>query len=102
MPFIALDPQGERIGDTVFETREAAAGACQDAAREDNADEAAAALYTVRSVVALTIELLIDGDSDDAYHVVDGLLDNGHVQDAINDHDFDDCGPLRVVSAVVR
>lgn len=49
--------------------------------------------------VTLVIELEIDGDPSDAFDVVDGLLDAGFLQDAINDHDRD-AGPLHVVSAV--
>lgn len=35
--YIALDPSGDRIGDT-YDSREAAAGACQDASREAGDD----------------------------------------------------------------
>lgn len=50
----------------------------------------------------LRIELEIEGDRDDAHHVVDTLLDNGVLQDAINEHEVADCGSLRVKVAVVR
>jgi hypothetical protein len=48
----------------------------------------------------ILIELEIEGDPQDAYHVVDAMLDNGCPQDDINDHEHDDAGPLRVKSAV--
>lgn len=50
--WIALDDNGNRIGDT-YETRDAAAGACQDAAREAGSDGDG---YEVK---ALTLDLSI-------------------------------------------
>lgn len=50
----------------------------------------------------LFIRLEIEGDPSDAFEVVDMLLDNGVPQDQINDHEHEDCGPLHVISAVVR
>lgn len=49
----------------------------------------------------IIVELEIDGDPADAYHVVDSLLDGGVFQDAINEHDFD-AGELRVTRATVK
>lgn len=50
----------------------------------------------------VVICLDIDGTDEDALAVVDALLDNGVPQDAINDHEVEDCGPLHVRSAIVR
>lgn len=50
----------------------------------------------------LYIILEIEGTAEDAFSVVDSLLDNGVPQDAINAHDVEGAGPLRVKSAVVR
>ncbi len=50
----------------------------------------------------IVIELEIEGDPRDAYHVVDRLLDAGFFQDAVNDHDVEDTGVLHVKSAVHR
>lgn len=52
--------------------------------------------------VTVSIVLDIEGSEADALHVVDRLLDNGVVQDPINEHEVDDAGPLHVTSAVVR
>lgn len=49
----------------------------------------------------ILIELIIDGDASDAHHVVDMILDAGLLQDAINEHDCDDAGPLHVTNAIV-
>ena len=49
----------------------------------------------------LHILLDVDGAANDALNVVDTLLDNGLLQDAINDHECDDAGPLHVRSALV-
>lgn len=49
----------------------------------------------------ITVVLDIEGDANDASHVVDSLLDAGFFQDAINEHDVDDCGELHVTSAIV-
>lgn len=49
----------------------------------------------------ITIELEIEGDAVDAYHVVNEILDIGMLQDAINEHEAD-AGPLRVTSATVH
>lgn len=46
------------------------------------------------------VKLEIDGSASDAFHVVDSLLDAGFFQDAINEHDVEDCGPLHVTSAM--
>jgi len=48
------------------------------------------------------IRLEIEGRQEDAEEVVDRLLDAGALQDAINDHDVEGCGPLHVTSAVVE
>lgn len=51
--------------------------------------------------VQLCIELEVEADGiADAVHVVDGYLDAGELQEALNGHDCD-AGPLRVLSAVV-
>lgn len=50
----------------------------------------------------LYIVLEVEGKIDDAYHVIDTLLDNGVPQDSINGHGVEGAGPLRVKSAVVR
>ena len=47
------------------------------------------------------IELTIEGKDKDAFYVVDELLDQGFLQDAINEHGLD-AGPLKVVKAIVR
>jgi len=47
------------------------------------------------------IVLEIEGAADDAAHVLETLLDNGVMQDAINDHACD-VGSLRVKSAICR
>lgn len=52
--------------------------------------------------VRLRIDLEVEGDEQDALHVVDTLLDAGFFQDAINEHDVEDAGELRVKSIVVR
>jgi hypothetical protein len=49
----------------------------------------------------VVIHLEIEGSAADAYYVIDGILDAGFLQDAINEHDAD-CGVLHVRSAVVR
>lgn len=51
------------------------------------------------------IELDIEGSSDDAFTVVDRLLDVGVLQEAIGDYHLDhddDCGQLRVTRAISR
>lgn len=53
------------------------------------------------AITTLTVVLEIEGDPTDVLHVVDSLLDAGFFQDAINDHDVDDAGPVHVKSAVV-
>jgi hypothetical protein len=50
-----------------------------------------------RDKVCVLIELVIEGDQDEAFAVVDRVLDAGTLQDAIND---DDQYRVRVVSAV--
>lgn len=50
----------------------------------------------------LAIYLEIEGTDEDAFEVVDMLLDNGVPQDSINDHQHSDCGPLHVKTAIVR
>lgn len=50
----------------------------------------------------VVIELVIEGKYDDAYTVIDQLLDEGIPQDAINNHEMEDAGPLKVVSALVK
>lgn len=52
--------------------------------------------------VKLVIELEIAGDAADALVVIDDLLDNGVIQDPINNHDHDDARQLKVVSATCR
>lgn len=47
----------------------------------------------------ILIELDVRGRSADGLHVVNALLDVGHLQDSINDHDCTDVGRLRVTSA---
>jgi hypothetical protein len=49
----------------------------------------------------ILVQLEIEGDPTDAYDVVDAVLDAGQFQDAINEHDLEGCGPLRVVVAAV-
>jgi len=55
--FVALDPQGKRLG--TYESRDAAAGACQDAVREANDDEDTASQYDV--VECGSIEIVVAG-----------------------------------------
>lgn len=50
----------------------------------------------------ITVTLEIEGDPADAQWVVDKLLDAGFFQDAINDHDVEDAGPLHVTSATAQ
>lgn len=50
----------------------------------------------------ILIELEIEGDPQDAFNVVDTMLDNGDPQDGINTHEFPDAGPLRVKQASCR
>lgn len=50
----------------------------------------------------VAVELEIQGSADDAFTVIDGLLDNGFFQDAVSEHDHDEAGPLLVTSALVR
>lgn len=47
----------------------------------------------------IVIELEIEGKPEDAFHVVDTMLDNGCPQDNINEHENEDAGPLHVISA---
>jgi hypothetical protein len=54
------------------------------------------------STTKIIVELEIEGEPSDAESVVDSALDAGHLQDAINDHDCDGVGPLRVLSATCR
>jgi hypothetical protein len=49
----------------------------------------------------ITIELEVEGDESEALYVVESLLDNGDLQESINDHAFD-VGPLRVLSATAH
>lgn len=53
---------------------------------------------TPRTTIAIRLE--IEGDADDAYNVVERVLDEGTLQDAINGHDEGDAGDLHVVSAL--
>ena len=48
------------------------------------------------------IELEIDGDPNDAYTVIENLLDAGRIQRLINSHNHADAGKLRVTSAVLK
>lgn len=48
-----------------------------------------------------TITLRIDGDPEDALYVVNRVLDEGILQDAIATNDYDVRGELRVDSAYV-
>lgn len=48
----------------------------------------------------IIICLDIEGSPDDAFAVVDALLDEGVPQHYINHHEREECGPLRVRSAV--
>jgi hypothetical protein len=50
----------------------------------------------------LVIEMEIEGDPQDAFDVVNAMLDNGDPQDTINNHENEEAGPLHVVSAVVK
>jgi len=50
-----------------------------------------------RCTIVIVLEL--EGDQDDAFTVVDRLLEDGIPQDHITDHDCDDAGELRVTSA---
>lgn len=57
--------------------------------------------------VLVNIELEIEAPDDDGspqavFGLVDGLLDAGFFQDAINDHEEDDVPDLKVVSALCR
>lgn len=72
-------------------TERLARGICQRYSYPDRADKN----------VEIQISLVIDGEADDAQTVVESLLDNGVLQDAINEHDNDDVGELRVLSAVM-
>jgi len=49
----------------------------------------------------VAIILSIEGKDEDALDVINTLLDNGVVQDPINEHDCE-AGPLHVRVAVVR
>lgn len=51
-------------------------------------------------MATVLIVLEIEGSQSDAFAVVDALLDTGFLQDAINDHEVEDAGPLRVTSAL--
>jgi hypothetical protein len=55
--FVALDPQGKRLG--TFESHDAAAGACQDAVREANDEEDTASQYDV--VKCGSVEIVVVG-----------------------------------------
>lgn len=50
----------------------------------------------------IVIEMEIEGEYEDAYAVIDALLDNGIPQDEINNHENEDAGPLKVLSASVK
>jgi hypothetical protein len=50
----------------------------------------------------IIIELKIRGTREDAFTVVDEVIDCGTLQDAINGHDVADAGKLRVLSAISR
>lgn len=54
------------------------------------------------STTRIIVEIEIEGDPLEALSVVDAALDAGHLQDAINDHDCDGVGPLRVLTATCR
>lgn len=51
-------------------------------------------------MLKLTIELLIEGGKNDAQTVVEEMLDQGVIQDWINDHELD-AGELHVESAML-
>lgn len=55
----------------------------------------------MRCRTTVKITLLIQGDPDVALEVVDRILDNGTLQDEINDYDGDGA-PLQVLSASCR
>jgi len=50
----------------------------------------------------LTIELEIDGDIDDAADIVDNVLDNGTLQDAIREYASDHDKDIDITSAVLK
>lgn len=52
---------------------------------------------TERHTILVALE--IAGDSDDAVTAVDQALDEGVLQDFLNDHDIEDVGRLRVLRA---
>ena len=49
----------------------------------------------------ILIELVIQGETQDAFDVAERLLDNGQLQNLFNDEETADAGPLRVKSALV-
>jgi len=53
---------------------------------------------TERTKIIVVLE--VAGSPDDAMTAVDQALDEGVLQDFLNDHDIEDVGPVRVLSAV--
>lgn len=72
-----------------------ARGICQSFAQPDRPPPKKA-----KTTTTVMISLEIKGDTDDAFQVVDEILDKGILQDAINYYDGDVGSDLEVVSAV--
>jgi hypothetical protein len=53
-------------------------------------------------MIRLAVYLEIEGDEQNAQHVVDELLDVGEFQNQIRNHDVIDAGAMRVTSSCVR
>jgi predicted ATP-dependent serine protease len=55
---------------------------------------------TERTKIIVTLE--VAGSPDDAMTAVDQALDEGVLQDFLNQHDIEDVGPVHVLTAVAR
>jgi hypothetical protein len=54
----------------------------------------------MRTTVSIVLEIEEEREGD-ALTVIDTFLENGGVQDPLNDHEHEECGPLKVRVAMV-